>query len=233
MVSIKEVFDFVDFLASKHQSGNTLTADEKTTLARRANDDFFRRRYGLPEEYQAGMPLPTQAYELTSLIKDDLRSTKKGITVYHQVEGCPIPDDYVHFTAIDSQTTGGCEDDVEFDCGVDIIADDKLSHRLKDALTKPSLRHPIANFESQYIQIWPKEIQAIKLTYLAYPDEPLWAETYDSEDNAIFDADNAVDFIWPKINTNEIARMILGYIGINLQDNDIQQYAEMIKNKGV
>ena len=48
IVSVNEVYEFVQYIADKEQSGNTMSPEEFNLNLRRAADDYFRWLYGLP-----------------------------------------------------------------------------------------------------------------------------------------------------------------------------------------
>ncbi|NQY43723.1 MAG: hypothetical protein HRT87_10305 [Legionellales bacterium] len=53
------------------------------------------------------------------------------------------------------------------------------------------------------------------------------------DDVAMYDSGNSVQIELPLMLTNQLARIILSYIGINLREEKVVAYAETIKTKGV
>ena len=78
-MNVDQLYQFINFIANKESSGAHMGPDEFNELLPRAQDDFFIKRYGVPEDYQPGRPFPRQAFELTQKILDDLRPLKKPI----------------------------------------------------------------------------------------------------------------------------------------------------------
>jgi hypothetical protein len=64
-------------------------------------------------------------------------------------------------------------------------------------------------------------------------ETPVWGYTLDINDNPIFDPSSSVDIDLPEILLNDISRIIIGYMGINIRENDLIQYAELAKTKGI
>jgi len=235
MIDVNEVKEFVDFLANKEQSGNSVSPSEFNLNLRRATDDLFRKEYGLPEDYKPGVPLPDISYEITQRIKDDMRVFKKTETITIDANGNGnIPDDYVHYTGIRynkvTNNTGG-QPTVE-PKSVEAIDDDKWVGRIGNSIKVPNKDYPICNFNSSSIQFEPKDLYKVDLTYLKYPSTPNWAYTI-TDGTAIYDAGNSTNIELPKMLTNDLVRLICSYYGIRFRDNALTQYAEMIKTKGV
>ena len=90
----------------------------------------------------------------------------------------------------------------------------------------------IGNFHNTYVEYYPNDIGSVDFTYLRNPVSPLWAFTI-VDDVAIYDSGNSVQIELPLMLTNQLARIILSYIGINLREEKVVAYAETIKTKGV
>ena len=229
---IKEVFESVDVLINKEQTGGVISPDQKTTIAKMVDNDFFIERYGLPEDYRPGMPLSAQGYEVTTQIKDALRKVKKIVKIPRQDGGFQIPNDYVHYTAIDYHEKLSCKDD-EFRSGIDIVADDKWSARLKDYLTKPDLEYPVGRFDKAFIQVEPKDVLLIRLHYLHKPESPVYAVSdVDEDDNPIFDEENSVDFVWEKKTETSWCMPRFFMLQTHLQNPRLLETANKLKMKG-
>ena len=235
MISVNEVKEFVDFLANKEQSGNSVSPDEFNLSLRRATDDLFRKEYGLPEDYKPGAPMPNISYEITQRIKDDMRVFKKTSAISIDSNGVgSVPSDYVHYTAIRytkiTNQKGG--NPLIEPKSVEAIDDDKWDGRIGNSIKFPDKDYPICNFNSDTIQFEPKDLTIVQLTYLKYPSSPVWG--YNIIDTvAIYDSSKSTDIELPQMLTNDIARLICSYFGIRFRDNMFLEYSEMIKNKGV
>jgi len=236
MINVNDVKIFIDFIANKEQSGTSYSIDQLNNLFYAASVDLFKQRYGLPEEYSPGMPIPRMGYEVTQKMKDDLRSCK--IVTYLPVDTDGImllPENYVHKTSITYEKV------INKCCGkppeihrknIDVIDDDKYNERCDNSIKFPSLDFPIANFLSDSIRFMPKNIGQVEFSYLRYPNRPLWAYT-SSTGVEIYDSTNSVDFDWNEILFTDIAKLILGYLSINLRDAELKEAMELYKAKGV
>lgn len=233
MVDINEVKQFVDFISNKTQSGS-ISPQEFNLAARRANYSLFKRRYGLPEEYQLGQPFPTQSYELTQKIKDDLRVFKEKQTITVDSSGkMDIPSDYVHKLAIDYRKVDNTSGEpTVVMVPVETIDDDKFSERKRSSLKKPTKDYPVCNINSDYIEFAPADLGKVEMTYLRLPASPVWGYTTVNT-MPLYDAGTSTNFEWEEMLTNDLSALILAYVGINLQDGKLENWAKEYKERGI
>jgi len=236
MINVDELKIFIDFVANKEQSGTSYSIPQLNNIFQAANIDLFKLRYGLPEEYSPTMPLPRQSYEITQKIKDDLRACKVVANLPVVNGEMMLPSDYVHETDMTYRKI------LNADCGeaptvhyrpIQMMDDDKWSERRSNIIKKPSTDFPIANILSDRIRIEPKSIKSVEFSYLRIPSKPIWAYTFDSNNIEKYDPVNSVDFDWNGILFTDIAKLVLGYIGINLRDQELQGAIDNYKVKGV
>jgi len=236
MINVNELKIFIDFIANKEQSGTAYSINQLNNAFQAANIDFFNLRYGLPEEYAPGTPVPIQGYEVTQKMKDDLKACKVVSTISVLNNGEMIlPSDYVHYTAITFIKVLNSE------CGVaptakrkavDIIDDDKWDERVDNSIKAPSLDFPIGNFLSNSIRLEPKNLKEVEFSYLRMPNKPIWGYTVQNGIET-YDASLSTNFDWSGTLLTNIGRIILGYLSINLRDDELHSAIEEYKDKGV
>ena len=236
MINVNDLKIFIDFVANKDQSGTSYSIDQLNNIFQAANIDLFKLRYGLPEEYSLGMPLPRQAYEITQKMKDDMRVLKvvSNLTVTAAGEMI-LPSDYVHKTAISYKKiiNACCGNPPKVDRRpVEIMDDDKWDERVSAVIKAPSLDFPVCNYLSDRIRFEPTTIKEVEFSYLRVPSKPVWAYTF-TGDIEVYDPNTSVNFDWNDILFTDIAKLVLGYIGINLRDEQLQTAISEYKVKGV
>lgn len=236
MINVNDVKEFVDFVANKEQSGTAYSINQLNILFKAANIDILKQRYGLPEEYTPGMPLPRMSYEVTQKIKDDLRSCKKvtHLNVDNQGEA-DLPEDYIHPTSImyTKITNQCCEQPPKISYReIEKIDDDKWAERLSNSIKTPSKDYPVCNFLSDKIRIEPRDLNKIEFSYLSIPGEPKWAYTT-VNGVEVYDENSSTNFDWSPALFTDISKLILGYLSINLRDGELAAAIDMYKTKGV
>jgi len=182
------------------------------------------------------MPLPKMGYEVTQKMKDDLRSCK-------EIESIPVdslgemilPDDYIHVTDIAFiKIANQC-------CGtpplvsrktVERIDDDKWNERVDNSIKTPSKDFPVCNFLKDRIRIEPRDINTVEFSYLREPNKPIWGYTIVGGVEK-YDSTSSTDFDWNYILFTDVAKLVLGYLSINLRDGELSGYVDQYKTKGV
>ena len=235
MVNVNEVKVLIDTIANKEQSGMPYTIDRLNELFDMANNDLFKLRYGLPEEYQPGSPVPRMAYENTQKIKDDLKDLKSKHTFSLNAQGeAPLPDNYIHKTEmyytkvtnnLGSQPTSRI-------VPIEVVDDDKWAKRMSNNVTGPDVDFPIARIDAGQVLFEPKNLQRVEMLYLRYPVKPVWAFTLNANGVEQYDSANSINFEWNQSLKSDIVRIILGYLGISLREEMLLQYAENTKRAG-
>ncbi len=236
MIDVNELKIFIDFVANKEQSGTAYSIDQLNIAFQAANIDLFKLRYGLPEEYAPGMPLPRMSYEVTQKIKDDLRSVKEKVIIPVDSFGImTLPNDYVHKTAIEYvKVTNDPDCDVPevLYKSVEIIDDDKWSERLSNTIKKPTLDFPVCNFLKDSIRFMPKSLREVELSYLRVPNKPVWGYVFQSGIE-VYSPINSVQFEWNEILFTDVAKLVLNYLSINLKDVELYEAMAEYKAKGI
>jgi hypothetical protein len=236
MINVNDIKIFIDFIANKDQSGTAYSIIQFNNAMQSANIDLFKQRYGLPEEYTPGMPIPRMSYEVTQKMKDDLRVCKEVSTLPVDSLGeMVLPDNYVHVTDVTFvKYTNQC-------CGkppkvsrrtVERIDDDKWSERLSNSIKTPSKDYPVCNFLKDAIRIEPRDLGYVEFSYLRVPSQPIWG--YQTTTGMeVYDPATSVNFDWNEILFTDVAKLIVGYLAINLRDGELAAAMEQYKTKGV
>jgi hypothetical protein len=234
-MTVDELKKLVEFWAKKSQSGSNPTPDQFNI--------------GLLSAFNQWVEKERAQYEATQESKDNLRFllTKKTLIV-GQTGVLLIPDgtsvtdvnnavapEYLQLSSLSynyiTENADGTLKSVEIP--IDVVRDYEFSHRDSSHLQPPTTRFPIAKELSTTIEVRPKTLQRINLSYLKTPLAPKWAYTPDSSGRPVYDAANSVDLESPSSTHNEIAMMLLSYLGISIREPELQQYAEGLKQQTI
>lgn len=241
-MNVNDIKRLVEYFASKDQSGgNASPVIFSDLLLVQAQIEFIRLRLGLPQSYESWRnPYSKISYESTLKISEDLAPLKKTVSLVIDSVGLTNRPTDIFYpvalrhsytkTILDScgeETTENCETTVE------VVDEDEYGTRLCAAIKKPTKTFPIVKFDATTFQFAPKDLATATFTYIKIPVKPKWAFTLDANDNEIYDAINSVQLSIPENNHLEICRIILGYVGVSIKDNEIIQIAEMGKTKGI
>jgi len=212
-----------------------LAKEQFNILARTGNLMHFKKKIGLPEEYQPNAPVTRQVYEVTTKISQDLSPFKvvmgENNTAPLMINAngiATIPTDlyypsslifkYVHDTIVKNRF-------------VDILTDKEYDRRISSAVEYPTKYFPVCNFQDGYIRFTPKDLQYANFTYLRYPVDPEYKVTVIDGQN-VYDAVNSVQFEWNRVNIIDIIHLMLETIGVHIGKGIVYQYAEKLKKEG-
>lgn len=234
-MNLWDMYELMGLVLNKDYGGNVLTPERFRQLIKVVNIDKFKKKFGLPEEYQPGRPIPREYVEITLKNADDLRKFKATPLINTPaVDGLlPYPEDYAHRDQIIyNQTvfTGVAPEIIPRQ--VEILPETQAAARRSNYTKRPTTTYPIGVMRSAGIQIYPITITVVDFFYWRFPIEPVFS--YNQYPGYItYNAGASVEFEWPEDEKLSLVAMMLGYMGVNMRDADILQYSEMKKQTGV
>ena len=235
-MNLEQVRKTIVLIAGEDGTKAFLGPNQFTTALQLASLKHFKIKLGLPEEYQPGMPYPSQAFEITQRITEDMRRFKvtsgwhlsaplvvglNGVVVY--------PSDY-YIASIASTFFDDGSDLLERD--LVILSDLEYQDRVTTVHTKPDFMFPICKMIAEGILVNPKEISHIHLGYLRLPTSPVYAVTTDNGYNE-YDSSGSTELDWDDMNVMDIISLIMAGIGIKIQNTDVLEYANKVIQEGV
>lgn len=239
MVRIDTVYELVKFITNKELSGNTMTIEQFNRLCEMVNIDILKERYGLPQQYQPGQPMPQMTYEATQKLMDDLRHLKvrTGVDVpaisIDQWGRAIIPSNYLHLSSarFNRVVNNDCENSTYKPTAIELLTDAQIADRTGNSVTMPTEKHPCMAIFNNYFQFYPISVKRVELTYLRLPLTPL----YNSEivnDEEIYVEVGSIHFEYPQDLLSTIVKKILSYVNVNLEKFEVVNYAEMKDKQG-
>lgn len=139
---------------------------------------------------------------------------------------------------------------------IDVLTDQQWDYVIGSSIRRPTLKYPAANFQAGTIRFSPTNLQRVDFVYLRYPANPV----YDYYINADLDhiyllpgtshvlvageegsmgqqpgtsvVSMSVEMEWNYSNRLDILAFILSFLGMNMREGALQQFAEMTKQSG-
>lgn len=220
-MNINEVFELVNYVANKSQSGNTFTPEQFNIVAKVAQLDFISKRLGNLKALDQ-MRVPPFGYKSNRKVDEDLRplvvgpltipiAVNTGLFMYPY--GYMWPDaihknDFLPIWEVDS---------------------DEYPSVKHNTVIPPSSDYPVVVHRGAYGFIDPYTIGSFGMSYVKSPPEPRWGHTMNGN-TPVWNPTTSVDFaVNPYTNAHfEICCGILSMVGINLQMPDLlTAWAEM------
>jgi hypothetical protein len=233
-MNLLQIIDTINyFIGDKFPETPMLTPKRFDTLLHQASLKHFKRKLGLPEEYQVGMPLPRQAYDLTQKISTDLEPFKvyRGVDNPLFIKGgvVDLPKDYYYpssLMAIIDYEIGSVRKRVRF------VTDQRWDDMHSNYVDIPNNEYPIGRIIRNRIEVSPTHIARGLFTYLRLPKPTKYAVKQNAN-VGVYDHDNSVQLEWDEINQIDIMHVLLSDLGLPMKRQDIYQVAENKKAQGI
>lgn len=234
-MTLHEILKVINTISGEKLKGKVLTPEQYQIIIKQASLKHFKKKVGLPEEYQPGAPLPRQAYEITNLITMYLSPFKvqmgKTGSVPMRVDSngfADSPTNMYYPGTMQYNSSAGIENIRR----IDIVSDQEWVDRHEDALQVPTWRNPIANIQNGYIRFSPITDKFVEFVYLKYPADPVYAYTQ-NEGYVEYDSINSTELEWDEVNQIDIIYIILFDLGINIGKPEVMAIADKVKTEGV
>jgi len=237
-MNINDMYQICQYAINKAQNGY-LTPDNFNLLANQAQTSYQDYLLGEFQQYQIGRPQARVNYSQNSDTRQRMAPFLKEVTLSINTDGIALyPDDYLQADAVLTSTF----DRVRF------IQQDSLYSYLKSEID-PIATNPVyllANVSSTYtdggLQFYPKTLGSAILSYVMNAPTMVWAYTLDGNGRPVFaptqtgsgvyPTTGTVEPLWYDIDKLEIVARILKLVGVNLQDGQVEQYANMVTTQG-
>lgn len=232
-MTLFDIYELIRFIGNKDFDGNIITPDRFNMLIKVVNIEMFRNKYGLPEEYQPGRPIPNEYVDVTLKNTDDLKAFRVSLVNTPVTSGVlPFPSNYAHRDEIVYnfvKNIGGVL--TTLPRGIEILREGQMSERRGNYTKQPTTQNPCGVVRVDGIHIYPTTITMVDFFYFRFPTDPEFA--YVQGDGYItYDSASSTELEWAKDEKLLFVTMLLKYIGINLREQDILGYAELKSKEG-
>lgn len=144
-----------------------------------------------------------------------------------------MPDDYQHllsiYTIVQNSVTG-----LPQNRPVPILNEDEKVARDNSQIYPPTTFDPYGMIVNNWdVQLYPAVPQAGLVYYLSRPPSPNFVYTVVSGRVPLYDPVNSTQLAWADKDQNSILIKALSYIGINVREQDVIQYAETKSGQNV
>ena len=229
-MTLLEIVNIINFVIGARSPDIDLTPKRFSEMLYIASLKHYKRKLGLPEEYQPGMPLPRQSFDITQKITEDLRPFKvdmsgNGMLMFYNGRAS-YPDRYYYPSSMSAMRDDGRLKRVRF------VTDQQWDEMMGNYVDVPNDEYPIATFQNDHIQIAPQNITKAKFVYLRLPNRPVYAVKLNGN-ASVYDSHSSVQLEWDEINQIDIIAILLSDLGLSLKREDILQIAEKQKLQGI
>ena len=214
-MTLQDCFDFLNFWINK-STGAFYTIPELELIVDRGSISLF-------SDYQP-------KYATSQRVKDALAPFKAtyDFTPTTTVSGyIVIPSNSNYLNLIDVQVQYAISNRTIY-AGVTMVNEDERANRLNSQIDPVTVTSPIGEIIApRYIRLYPTSGYTGTVTYFRRPVKPVFAYTVISGRVIVYDHANSTQLEWNEGTVNQVLVKALSSIGINIGEQDVQQYAEL------
>jgi len=226
-MTIDSCFAFCQYVANKEQKGIIKPADFNR-MAIQAQLEVIMNCLGnqkrLNDRY-----LPPTGYKVNQQMKEQIMSLIVKSSVLVPASGiAPYPDNYFGYDNL--QREDGTP--------ITILESDQLGRIKKSVITPPIEEEPFACLHSEGIELAPADLDDAYLYYVKRPENPNWdytiqnqAYVYNSTATPQLSGSVSHDFEVSERLHKDICMIILRYIGVNLSDYQLTEFANQVQER--
>ena len=219
-MNVNDMYRICQFAVNKAQNGY-LTPSEFNLTINQAQVSYQDYLLGEFQQYQYGRPQARINYSQNENIRQRLSPliTSATLTINGSGESA-YPADYVQADTIITTAFNR----------VRFVQQDAL-YSYYNSQIDPIATNPIYLLEPTGFQFYPVTLGSAILTYVKDAPEIIWAYTTVSG-RPVYSSGTSVQPVWDNVDLLEIIARALKLIGLNLQDGQVQQYANQVTQTG-
>ena len=204
--NINDVYNFLTFIVRKER-GVFITIPE-------AMQTLDNAQLEATEDWFAG-------YGATQILHDAIRKLRTQVQFTSASDGMvTFAADYLHMIGNPYTVTGSTINAVRF------VNEDELPDALTSQLRPVSSSKPIAKDSSVGFQLYPQFLQTGFYNYLRRPNTPVLGYTQSGR-TITYDPNTSTQLEFTDVYINNIISRALKFWGINMAEQDIQQFAQL------
>lgn len=228
-MTINEIYNAVKFFANKEQKG-FVKPSEFNTLAQQAQLEVFNekmdkiRKFKSAERtgtnYRASVEDPTDFLsEISNLLVDNTLGYNTSTNLFTRIDSDSYIEE-IYYTNNSGKPTK-----------VEIVSKHNVNKLLRSNLVAPSVDYPVALLKRDGIEVFPTSITSgIKISFYRILSSPVFGYVA-SGDDYVYNLSTSNQFELPESTHNDIIIKICKYIGINLRDAELTNYAVQTENQ--
>ena len=221
-MNVNDMYRICQFAINKAQNGY-LTPSEFNLTINQAQVSYQDYLLGEFQQYQPGRPQARINYSQNENIRQRLTPllATAAVAVNAGTGAVAYPNDYVQADSLLTSTLQR----------VRYTQQDSL-YSYYNSTIDPIATNPIYMITSTGFQFYPITIGTVTLSYVKKAPDIVWAYTTVSGRPVYNPPPASVNPVWADVDLLEIIARALKLIGLNLQDGQLQQYANQVTQQG-
>jgi hypothetical protein len=228
-MTVDFMFQICDYVLAKNLGQGNLNPQDFNNLANISQYSFLDYLLGEFQSYQGGRPVAKVQFGMNESVRQRLTPfIKPVVTLTADVSGfAAYPVDYQQMDAMYDSTMNR----------IRFVPQHKL-YSFIFSVIDPINTNPIYLIENNGFRFYPNTnfngtaSPAALLSYVSTPPNIVWNSTTDSNGRLVYNPIGSVDPEWYDVDCAEIIARILRMCGVNLQNQDVEKFAQEIKIQG-
>lgn len=215
-------YRIIQLVCNKFQAGN-ITAQQYMDAINQAQRDFLNFLLGQFISYQYGKPLSRVQFGMNEIVRQRVTPfIDAPTTLTIDVNGnAPYP---VGLQQVDAMYTSTMD-------RIRYVPQHKLYSYLKSQID-PVATNPIFLITSEGFKFYPSTLGTALISFVDTPPDVLWASLPDAQGRPVYNPGPSKGPLFYDVDVMELISRALAMFGVNLQANEVSQYAQMAKTQG-
>lgn len=221
--TIDDVYRIVQYACGKNLQQGYISPSDFNLTINQAQKSYTSYLLGTFQQYQPGRPEARVEFGQNSVIRQRLTPIIYGYNLTINNSGfSPYPGDFLQQDAMWSIY------------GYDRIREVQQNYfySVYNSVIDPVASWPVYMIEYDGFRFFPNNLGQAKLSYVRNPPDMVWGYTLNVNGIPVYDPASSTEPVWDDASILEIITRALRIIGVNLQYNDVNAYANEIKNLG-
>ena len=221
--TVDDVYQIVQYACGKNlQQGYISPADFNLTI-NQAQKSYASYLLGNFQQYQPGRPQARVEFGQNTVIRQRLTPIIYGYNLTIDATGfSPYPGDYLQQDAMWSFYGYNRIREVQ----------QQYFYSIYNSVIDPVTSWPVYMLEYDGFRFFPNNTNQAKLSYVRNPPDMIWGYTLNVNGIPVYNPASSTQPVWDDASILEIIVRALRIIGVNLQYNDVNAYANEIKQVG-
>jgi hypothetical protein len=223
MDAVDFCYNLILYAAAKNGQQGDVSPSDFNLIFNQAQRSYSSYLLGSFQTYTPGRPVSKVELGQNSVVRQRLSPTIYGYNLHIDPTGfAPYPGDYVQTDAMWSLY--GYQ-------RVRYVQQNYLQS-VYNSKIDPYQTNPFYLIEDVGFRFYPQSFGAARLNYVRQPPDVVWGYVDDANGLPLYSAARSTQPIWGELALLEIIVRALAILGVKLQLAVVQQYAELIKEKG-
>ncbi len=221
--TVDDVYQIVTYSVGKNLQQGYVSPADFNLVINQAQKSYASYLLGNFQQYQPGRPQARVEFGQNTVVRQRLTPIIYGYNLSVDPSGfSPYPGDYLQQDAMWSFYGYNRVREVQ----------QQYFYSIYNSVIDPVGSWPVYMLEYDGFRFFPNNINRAKLSYVRNPPDMIWGYTLNGNGIPVYNPASSTQPVWDDASILEIIVRALRIIGVNLQYNDVNAYANEIKQIG-